>query len=104
VRSIILGRASDGFRDGQVAEMLDLKPEQVLAVGKYKKTVAARSLLCFWATSELGISQNELGQKLKISQPAVSLSVKRLRAIGYTPQLLVKSLTVTYKLMYESPR
>jgi len=104
VRSIILGRASDGFRDGRVAEMLDLKPEQVLAVGKYKKTVAARSLLCFWATSELGISQNELGQKLKISQPAVSLSVKRLRAIGYTPQLLVKSLTVTYKLMYESPR
>ena len=32
----------------QVAELLDLKPEQVLAVGKYKKTVAARSLLCFW--------------------------------------------------------
>jgi hypothetical protein len=28
-------------------ELLDLKPEQVLAVGKYKKTVAARSLLCF---------------------------------------------------------
>ena len=77
VRSIILGRASDGFRVGRVAELLDLKPEQVLAVGKYKKTVAARSLLCFWATSELGISQNELGQKLKISQPAVNLSVKR---------------------------
>ena len=84
---------------GRVAELLDLKPEQVLAVGKYKKTVAARSLLCFWATRELGISQSELGQKLKISQPAVSLSVKRLRAIGYTLQLLVKSLTVTYKLM-----
>ncbi|MBW2165820.1 MAG: winged helix-turn-helix domain-containing protein [Deltaproteobacteria bacterium] len=48
----------------------------------------------------MGISQSELGQKLKISQPAVSLSVKRLRAIGYTLQLLVKSLTVTYKLMY----
>ncbi|MBW2663410.1 MAG: hypothetical protein JRD93_15840 [Deltaproteobacteria bacterium] len=71
---------------GRVAELLDLKPERVLAVGKYKKTVAACSLLCFWATSELGI-----GQKLKISQPAVSLAVKRLRAIGYTPQLLVKS-------------
>jgi hypothetical protein len=32
---------------GRVAELLDLKPEQVLGVGKYKKTVAARSLLCF---------------------------------------------------------
>ncbi len=31
---------------GRVAELLDLKPEQVLAVGKYKKTVA-HSLLCF---------------------------------------------------------
>ncbi len=28
-----------------------------MAVGKYKKTVATRSLLCFWATSEFGISQ-----------------------------------------------
>ena len=27
---------------------------------------------------------------------------KQRYAIGYTPQLLVKSLTVTYKLMYES--
>ena len=36
---------------GRVAELLDLKPEQVLAVEKYKKTVEARSLLCFWATS-----------------------------------------------------
>jgi putative transposase len=74
VRFIILGV---GFRDGRVAELLDLKPEQVLAVGKYKKMVAARSLFCFWATSELGISQSELGKKLKISQPAVSLAVKR---------------------------
>ena len=31
------------------------------------------------------------------------IQLNRLRAIGYTPQLLVKSLTVTYKLMYESP-
>jgi len=61
----------------RVAKLRDIKPEQVLATGKYKKTVTARSLLCFWATSELGMSQTELSRRLKISQPAVSLSVKR---------------------------
>jgi hypothetical protein len=43
---------SNGFNferlPGRVAELLELKPEHALyAVGKYKKTVAARSLLCF---------------------------------------------------------
>jgi hypothetical protein len=41
------GRAKKDNVLGRVAELLDLKPEQVLAVEKYKKTVAARSLLCF---------------------------------------------------------
>jgi chromosomal replication initiation ATPase DnaA len=40
----------------RVAELLDVSPDQVLAGGKYRKTVAARSLLCFWATTELARS------------------------------------------------
>ncbi len=61
----------------RVSELLEVSPEQVLAGGKHKETVVARSLLCFWATAELAISQVELGQKLKISQPAVSMAVRR---------------------------
>jgi len=61
----------------RVAELMDLSPDQVLASGKQKQTVAARSLLCFWATNELAISQVELAQKLKVSQPAVSMAVRR---------------------------
>ena len=61
----------------QVAGLLDLTAEQVLADGKYKERVAVRSLLCYWATTELAISQDELSQKLKISQPAVSIAVRR---------------------------
>ena len=61
----------------RVAELLDLTPEQVLAGGKHKKTVAARSLLCFWAATDLTMSQVDLAQKLKISQPAVSMAVRR---------------------------
>jgi REP element-mobilizing transposase RayT len=61
----------------RVAGLLDLTAKQVLAGGKYKERVAARSLLCYWATTELAISQVELSQKLKISQPAVSIAVRR---------------------------
>jgi REP element-mobilizing transposase RayT len=61
----------------RVARLLDLTPEQVLAGGKHKEIVAARSLLCFWATTELAFSQVALAQKLKISQPAVSMAVRR---------------------------
>ncbi len=61
----------------RVAVLLKVKPEEVWAGGKHRRTVAARSLLCFWATTQLGISQSYLASKLQISQPAVGLSVKR---------------------------
>ncbi|MGD9225122.1 MAG: transposase [Desulfobacterales bacterium] len=61
----------------RVADLLKIKPEDVWASGKHQHTVEARSLLCFWATAELGITQSYLASKLRISQPAVGLSVKR---------------------------
>jgi REP element-mobilizing transposase RayT len=61
----------------RVADLLKIKPEDVWASGKHQRTVEARSLLCFWATAELGITQSYLAGKLRISQPAVGLSVKR---------------------------
>lgn len=61
----------------RVAELLEVKPEQVWALGKHPETVKARSLLCYWAVRELGIAMTELAKKLRISQPSVSISVKR---------------------------
>jgi hypothetical protein len=61
----------------RVAELTGLEAAEVLALGKYKKVIAARSILCFWAVRELGISQNQLARILRISQPAVSMAVKR---------------------------
>jgi putative transposase len=60
----------------RVAKLLEIAAGQVLAYGKDKQTVTARSILCFWATTELAISQVELALKLKISQPAVSMAVR----------------------------
>lgn len=59
-----------------------MKLQEVLATGKHPQTVKARNLLCFWATRELGISTVKLSQKLKLSQPTVSISAKRGEKIG----------------------
>ncbi len=50
---------------------------EVLASGRYKKAVKARSIVCFWAMRELGISQSDSAERFGISQPAVTIAVRR---------------------------
>jgi len=45
--------------------------------GKYQQRIKARSLLCYWANRYPGTSQTQLANRLDISQPAVSMAVKR---------------------------
>jgi putative transposase len=61
----------------RAAAIFGIKCEQVWQKGKQPQTVKARSLLCYWATGELGISATELSRRIGISQPAISQSVKR---------------------------
>ena len=72
---------ADGFTVDRVAErvasILGLKSEDVWKKGKHPQIVKARSLLCFWAVRELGITATELATKIGISQAAISQSVKR---------------------------
>ncbi len=56
----------------QVAKTLDMNVGIVLGRGKDPQTVKARSLLCYWANRELGMSTVELSHRLRISQSAVS--------------------------------
>jgi putative transposase len=66
----------------EAAQIAGIEPPQVWASVKQPKVVQARSLLCYWATSELGVSQAWLSKRLKLSQPAISLAVARGRAIA----------------------
>ena len=61
----------------RVADLLGLSRDEVLSPGKYKNVVEARSVVCYWAVRELGINQEILAHKFGISQPAVSVAVKR---------------------------
>jgi len=44
-------------------------------------------LLCYWAVRKLGLSATELSKKLGVSQPSVSISVKRGERIAKAEQL-----------------
>jgi len=72
------------FIASRVSRVLGMKPDEVWAKGKYRRTVEARSLLCHWAVRELGAPMSSLARKLGISIPAVSDSVARGRKIAET--------------------
>ena len=61
----------------RVAEVLGVEPEEVFSKGRQDRKVKARSLLCFWASRELGISHAELAKRLELSPAAVGFSVTR---------------------------
>ncbi len=61
----------------QVAKVLGINRSEVLSSGRQPHKVYARSLLCFWASRELGMSMVQLSKRLKISQPTASQSATR---------------------------
>lgn len=62
---------------GQGATLLGIEADIVTRPGRYPDTVEARSVLCYRAVRELGLSTIELSKRLFISQPAAGQSVKR---------------------------
>ena len=61
----------------EVSGALGIGDEQIWVRGKYAEVVERRSLFCYWAVRELGMKATELAMRFGISQPAVSISVKR---------------------------
>jgi hypothetical protein len=61
----------------RVAEIFSIKPQEIFQLGKQPLKVKARSLFCYWAVRELGLTMADLAPKLNISQPAVSISARR---------------------------
>ena len=66
----------------KVSALTGVSSEVILTGDRGKSTVKARSLLCYWATEELGLKQTEIAKKLRVTQAAVSIAAKRGRAIA----------------------
>jgi REP element-mobilizing transposase RayT len=61
----------------KVAEILDMDREQILKRGNQPLRVKAKSLVCYWAVRELGLSGTDVGKIVKLSQSAVSRAIAR---------------------------
>lgn len=61
----------------RVAEVLEIETDEVYIKGRQGWKVKARSLLCYWASRELGISHTDLAKRLELTIAAVGFSVER---------------------------
>ena len=59
-----------------------MKPREILFPGKQLQRAKARSLLCYWAVKELGISTTSVANKPGMLQSSVSRTVERGTRIG----------------------
>jgi len=83
-RQYALRRRGIGFAHvvARVAEICHLDPRDVVAEGRQRRKVTARSLLCFWAVRELGLPLTTLARQLGLSPPGVSYAVQRGEAMA----------------------
>ncbi len=70
----------------RVAEICKVEVSEIFSEGKQQKRVKARSLFCYWAVRELGMTLTELARRLGISVAAVGYSVERGEAIALKNQ------------------
>jgi putative transposase len=62
---------------GRVADILNIKKEDVFTKGKQAMKVKAKSMLCYWAVRETGMSIRSLAKQLGMSGPGVGYAVER---------------------------
>jgi len=61
-----------------VAELFNVTAGEILDPSKKPQRVRARSLVCFWAVTELGLTRHiGFGKQLGLVQSAVSKAVER---------------------------
>jgi hypothetical protein len=62
---------------GRVAELYRVEAGEIMTKGRRKAQVEARSVLCYWAVSELGMGVTELARTFGLTPSAVGYAVSR---------------------------
>jgi chromosomal replication initiation ATPase DnaA len=61
----------------RVGELLGMEPREILTRGRQDRRVKARSLVCYWAVRELGMSMSELAREFGMSIAGIGYAVGR---------------------------
>lgn len=61
----------------RVAEILEIAPDEIYSPGRQTHKVKAKSLVCFWAARELGMTLSELANVFKMSVAGIGYAVER---------------------------
>ena len=75
----------------QVAAVFEIEPDHIWKPGKQPPRVKARSLVCYWAVRELGMSGTNVGNLLSLGQSAVSRAVLRGEKLAQDMKLSLKN-------------
>lgn len=65
-----------------MAAFCEMEVPEVLAKGRQQRKVKVRSLLCFWAVRELGMSLTDFARELAMTIPGVGYTVERGEALA----------------------
>ncbi len=75
---------------------LGITSNEVTSKGRQERKIKARSLLCYWASRELGVSYTGLAKKLEMSLADVGFSVERGKSIAKKEKLLFVEEVITF--------
>lgn len=65
------------------AKQFSQEADDLLRPGKQPARVNGRSLLCFWAVRDLGMTASEVGRRIGLTQSAVSRAVQRGEKLSF---------------------
>lgn len=65
-----------------ISEMYDISMDDLLSKGRYPSRVEARSLFCYIASHELGISVTDLAKRIGMTPSAITYAVERGKKIA----------------------
>ncbi|NOQ47296.1 MAG: transposase [Desulfobulbaceae bacterium] len=75
----------------RAAEIFNIDTDEIFSPGRQDRKVKARSLVCFWAARELGMSLSELARAFEMSVPGIGYAVERGKKLARSNKFKLKS-------------